>query len=90
MAFTCSGCDETWTALAAAHCGGSAGCHRTFSGVGLFDLHRSAYGQHGHCLDPETVVHRETGEHLLVFRDGMFRGPAMSEEAKARFREAAA
>jgi hypothetical protein len=87
MAFTCSGCDETWTALTAAHCGS---CHRTFSGVGLFSLHRSAHGLRGHCLDPATVVHRETGEQLLVLRGGMYRGPAMSEEAKARFRKAAA
>jgi hypothetical protein len=35
-------------------------------------------------------VHRESGERLLFHRDGMYRGPQMSEEAKARFRKAAA
>jgi hypothetical protein len=70
----CSGCDETWTAISAAHCGA---CHQTFSGVGLFDLHRSQYGHRGACLSPETLC--RAGERVAFFRDGMWRGPEAGE-----------
>lgn len=85
---TCSGCDETWTAPGAAHCG-ATGCHRTFAGVALFDAHRSAAGEHGACLDPETLIGRggaRKGERLMFFREAMWRGPEMTEAQKvARF-----
>lgn len=76
---TCSGCAATWQGLRVAHC---RGCHRTFAGVGLFDLHRTADGR---CLDPETVVGRD-GERRLFFRDGMWRGPEATEEKLAALR----
>lgn len=76
MAHTCR-CGESWTALTAAHC---AGCHRTFSGAGLFDKHRSARGEHGACLNPADLRHVRTGEPIAFFRDGMWRGPEMTAE----------
>lgn len=42
---TCARCDTTWTALTWAHCGS---CHRLFSGVTYFDLHR----KDGSCVIP--------------------------------------
>jgi hypothetical protein len=36
----CSGCDQTWTALGAAHC---AACHITFSTSANFDRHRLSF-----------------------------------------------
>lgn len=75
---SCSGCDATWTAAAAAHC---AACHRTFSSVSLFDRHRSISGEHGTCHDPAAMTGRN-GEPICEFRDGMWRFPEMPEEAK--------
>ena len=72
---TCGGCDRTWTATAAAHC---AACHRLFSAVGLFDMHRSTAGEHGSCLDPEKIIRR--GGRAMFFRDGMWRGPEVTSE----------
>lgn len=48
MGVLCGGCDTEWTGLGKCHC---AGCHRTFSGVTLFDLHHSR----GKCVDPATL-----------------------------------
>jgi hypothetical protein len=79
---TCGGCEATWTGDGRAHC---AGCHRTFSGVTTFDQHRSQAGEHGTCLDPETVVGK-TGDRLLIDRGDIWSGPEMSDEAKARFK----
>lgn len=79
---TCGGCDATWTAPNAAHCGG---CHRQFATVALFDAHRSADGDHGTCLDPATVVGRH-GERRLFFRAGMWRGPELTEAQRANLR----
>lgn len=76
---TCSGCDQTWTAPGAAHCGS---CHRLFAAPGLFDKHRSQYGERGACVDPTTL----TGRSEMVFRDGMWRGPEMTDEQQARLR----
>jgi hypothetical protein len=80
---TCSGCHDTWTAGGAAHC---TACHCLFSTPRLFDLHRSTRGgDHGSCLNPATVT-RTTGERVMFQRDGMWRGPEMTEEQKlARF-----
>lgn len=77
---TCSGCDATWTGVAVAHCS-AKNCHRTFSGPGLFDLHRSE----GRCLDPDQVLTRG-GERRLFFRDGQWRGPEATEEQRAKLR----
>lgn len=80
---TCGGCDATWTGTGRAHCAAS-GCHRTFAAAALFDLHRSARGEHGSCLDPESIRHGKTGERLMFYRNGMWRGPEMTEEQKAK------
>jgi hypothetical protein len=76
----CGGCPATWTAPGAAHC---AACHRTFSGVSLFDLHRSQYGERGSCQDPGDV------RHMMFLRDGMWRGPEMTEEGRKILRGSA-
>ena len=80
---TCGGCTETWTALTACHC---SGCHRTYAGVGMFDQHRSQYGERGSCLDPATLINQKTGEPLMFFREGMWRGPEATEEQKQKLR----
>lgn len=77
---TCSGCDATWTGLGRAHC---SKCHRSFSTVPLFDMHRDQRGEHGRCIDPEDV--RDSyGYRRLFFRHGMWCGPEMTEEQRAR------
>lgn len=73
---TCSGCLSTWTGLSVAHCGG---CHETFATVGLFDAHRVD----GHCVHPFEVRTRG-GEPRLFFRDGMWRGPELTDEQRAK------
>lgn len=78
---TCSACEVTWTGLSVAHCAAKS-CHRTFAGVGLFDAHRTADGR---CLDPEQLL-TETGRRRAFFRDGMWRGPEMTEEQRAKLR----
>ena len=82
IAFSCSGCESRWTGTSRAHCA-APGCHRTFSTPNLFDLHRSARGDRGTCLDPATVRNRH-GERLLFFRDGLWRGPEMTDVERAR------
>lgn len=77
----CGGCDATWTGTSACHC---SACHMTFAGVKLFDAHRHQRGERGGCLDPEQVTNAR-GERVMLYRDGMWRGPEMSEEAKAAF-----
>jgi hypothetical protein len=80
---THAACGTTWTAASAAHC---SGCCRTFSGVALFDRHRSkAGGEHGSCIDPATLTDTNDTP-ICEQRDGMWRGPEMTEEQKlARF-----
>lgn len=78
--FRCQ-CGARWIGLAAAHC---SACHRTFSGPALFDRHRAAYGEHGTCLDP-TELRNSCGYRVMFLRDGMWRGPEMTEERKKRF-----
>lgn len=87
---TCNGCTHTWTAGGAAHCA-TPSCHRTYSTPRLFDLHRSVKGgEHGSCLDPATLLNG-SGERVMFQRDGMWRGPEMTEEQKlARFGNRAA
>lgn len=79
--YSCGRCPATWTGQSRAHC---SGCHRTFSSVGTFDAHRSAAGGRGECLDPASVTNR-AGEQVLFERDGIWSGPEMTDEAKARF-----
>ena len=73
---TCRHCGGWWTGLISCHC---AGCHRSFTGVGAFDIHRSR----GKCADPATIL-TKTGEHALIpadkpwpgwSRPGTWRGP---------------
>lgn len=78
---TCGGCEATWTGDGRCHC---SACHHTFAGVGLFDRHRSMTGEHGSCADPAALRHGETGEPLMFLRHGMWCGPEMTEEAKAK------
>lgn len=87
----CGGCGATWYGSRACHCA-APGCHRTFATVGLFDAHRSTRGgEHGSCLDPETLVIQtgpRAGDRTAFLRDGMWRGPEMTEAQKlARFGE---
>lgn len=73
MVITCVGRDETWTGTRPCHCGS---CHETFSGLSLFDGHRSTKGgQHGSCLHPAVLRGYE-------FREGMWRSPEMTDEQK--------
>jgi hypothetical protein len=55
---TCNGCDHRWTGLSACHC---AACHRTFTGIRAFDIHRTG----GHCNDPVTLVNRNGAPRLV-------------------------
>lgn len=43
---SCGGCDSRWGGANTSHCGS---CHRSYSSVGTFDLHRKG----GTCLLPE-------------------------------------
>lgn len=72
--FTCGGCDNTWTGQTFCHC---KGCHRTFSGLGVFDEHRKGGDR---CLDPTTIT--KTPGHQDA--RGIWRGPEISDEAKIK------
>lgn len=45
---SCGGCINRWAGASTAHCGGSRGCHVTFSSPSSFDRHRRT----GQCLAP--------------------------------------
>lgn len=77
---SCGGCPSTWTGEGRAHC---SKCHRLFSSASTFDQHRSMSGPHGTCVDPETLTNKD-GARLLFLRNGMWCGPEMTKEAKAR------
>lgn len=80
----CGGCGATWTGTGRAHC---RGCCQLFATAGLFDRHRSAGGERGRCLDPAGLVNA-AGARIMFLRDGMWRGPEMTEAQKsARFGE---
>jgi hypothetical protein len=83
MKTNCGGCDASWTGTSICHCGS---CHRSFSGIGLFDKHRSQYGERGACVDPATLTGRDTGQPLMHHRDGMWRGPETTDEGKAKLK----
>lgn len=80
--YSCVKCGQTWTALGAAHC---TACHTApFATARLFDLHRSAAGgEHGSCLNPYQIFNGRR-ERVMFLRDGMWRGPEMDEETKAK------
>lgn len=86
MSNTCGRCTTTWTGTRLCHCGN---CHRSFSGLALFDAHRLGYGERGNCLDPATLTIRSgnrEGEPVMHLRDGVWSGPEMTDEQKtARF-----
>jgi len=54
-AITCSRCDGWWSGLTSAHC---SNCHRTFTSVSAFDMHRAGSHAKGtrHYVDPASVV----------------------------------
>ena len=82
---TCSGCSATWTGTSVCHC---SSCHRTFAGVRVFDLHRTQYGEHGTCRRPADMIVTSglrAGEPVMFLRDGIWRGPELSDEQKSRF-----
>jgi len=64
----CPRCPAAWTGTSICHCGA---CHRTFSGVRLFDLHRRG----GRCSDPVDA----RGE-LRVDEAGVWRFPERDPE----------
>ncbi len=45
---SCGSCTNRWAGSNTAHCGGTRGCHITFSSPSAFDRHR----RDGSCLDP--------------------------------------
>jgi hypothetical protein len=83
---TCGSCSATWTGTSVCHC---AGCHHTFVSSTLFDAHRTQLGERGVCRRPADLTLTSgprTGEPVMFFREGMWRGPEMTEEQKlARF-----
>ena len=50
----CGTCNYWWTGLRACHC---SGCHRTFTGLTAFDMHREGDHAKGtrHCVNPASV-----------------------------------
>jgi hypothetical protein len=79
-AIPCGGCPATWTGIGKCHC---SGCHRTFSAVSGFDLHRSRRGPHGSCVDPATLA-TGTGAPVLAESNGVWCAPAMDADTLAR------
>lgn len=64
-AITCPRCPAVWTGTSICHCGA---CHRTFSGIKLFDNHRRG----GRCTDPvdqRNVLRCEAGVWRYPERD---------------------
>lgn len=68
-------CGQEWSGTRACHCGG---CHETFSGVHLFDAHRSLTGEHGSCRDPRTLGGG------VELRDGVWSYPHMDAATRAK------
>lgn len=48
----CSGCENRWSGLSAAHC---SACHRTFTGITAFDIHRVG----SQCTNPADILGRD-------------------------------
>lgn len=83
MSASCGRCGHTWTALTACHCSGCCqpghGELSTFSGINLFDRHRSAVGERGMCLNPASIRSKD-GQPVMWFRNGMWRGEERDPE----------
>ena len=60
----CNGCNNRWSGVTACHC---AGCHRTFTSLAAFDIHRIG----GQCNDPTTQLDR-SGDPRLVPVDKLY------------------
>lgn len=78
-------CGKTWKQRGntTGHCGG---CHETFEGLAVFDLHRRENSDGKRiCLPPESVELR--GEPLRNV-NGAWRGPGMPESVRKRWAEA--
>jgi hypothetical protein len=82
---SCNRCGHRWSALGACHCTGccrrGAGERSTFSGLALFDRHRSSVGEHGRCIAPESIRSQD-GQPVMWHRDGMWRGPELTTEQR--------
>lgn len=76
---TCSGCAAQWNASATAHCGS---CHRSFSGVSLFDRHRYITQTSGGCIDPAELM--SNGKRVAFLRDGVWRYPELTDDQRVR------
>jgi hypothetical protein len=74
-AIACARCDNWWTGLTACHC---SACHRTFTGIKAFDMHRAGSHARGtrHCVDPVSVGLVPAGKSWPGWsRPGTWRGP---------------
>ena len=80
---TCGGCTTQWTSLRIAHCGN---CHNTFAGITWFDLHRDQTGDHGTCLNPNSILTATGQPRMHQDPHGTWRGPGMTPEALAILR----
>ena len=80
--YACGGCPTRWSGGGRAHC---SGCHLTFNTTSLFDLHRRLRGEHGFCVEPDTI---ETKDGPLRLMDGVWCGPELPAEALAKLRGA--
>lgn len=80
LGFTCGGCDTRWTGFNRCHC---SGCHRTFSGLALFDAHRRDIRGVGTCLNPAQIT-TKTGDPAMRLDGGLWRGPELTAEQKTQ------
>jgi hypothetical protein len=62
-------CGAHWSGGSRAHC---SGCGRLFNTVNGFDAHRQATAGRNRCLNPATLVNKNTGALLLQERDGVW------------------
>lgn len=74
----CARCGVTWGGLARCHC---SACHLTFSALSYFDQHRWHKDGRDGCWHPSEL---STRGQPLVCRDGIWGGPELSAEQKAR------
>lgn len=72
---SCGGCEARWRGIGIAHC---ATCHRSFSGIRLFDKHR----RRDRCVDPLDILDPQ-GYLLMNLIEGVWRGHA-DEAMRAR------
>lgn len=82
--YTCGGCDSRWSGVSRAHC---TGCHRTFGGVNLFDRHRRDVRGEGTCVDPATIVGKESGEREMFETNGIWQSVETPAERGVALRD---